>query len=147
MAELAAPVVIAVIFEILGEFILTFVFEIVLEAGHWLFRGAFRRGWRSFVQLLFVGASFGGGLWWGTYVAGTGQSSVPLAFISLTGAASIAAVAALMTRPVDESEAPHPQRDERSLVDQMFSFDRSRWLGFALLNAAGAVGVGVGFFA
>lgn len=139
--------------ELLFEFVLGPIVEILLHGIGWLLKkSALATGraasWvvktRVAVDaiLVFVSAGLGGG--WGRYVAGTGQDYPPLALASLGVTAILAAGFAARSEPKAESD---PSVDAVPSKRSYWSFDRARWTRLALLNLSGAAGVAIGYFA
>ncbi|GAC1369536.1 MAG: hypothetical protein NVSMB32_14330 [Actinomycetota bacterium] len=122
-----------VLFQVLGEFL--------VEAG---FHGAARvltsRVGRFLVA---AGAGFGAGFWWGARLSTRGRVHEPRALWVSLALAALAGLAALWRwrrgGPVDK------QSVGQSVVSPPWRWPAYRLVGLAILNAAVAVGVAIGF--
>ena len=138
-------IVLELLFEIVGQV----VFEFLLEG---VFRGVARLLSNRIVRVvlgggLAVAVGYGGGYWWGSRLTELGRTDPPKSLwvsVSLVVFFLALALVRMARREVREENAS-PQREwiaERLLP---WRWSLGRLLGFALLNAAVAAGIAVGF--
>lgn len=140
--------------EVLLEAILWLVGEVVLETGS---RGLARllasRIGRGVIALAAIALAYGGGWWWAHRFAGAGQTAWPTALRVTVGLALVFALLALLRRlrtqaaPKSSPPAPASSGDglRAGLALAPWRWPAGRLAGFALLNAAAAMGILVGF--
>ena len=139
-----------IIFELLFEFVFQVVVELLFEAG---FRGVAKALSNRVVRVvlglaLAIGAGYGGGYWWGSRLSELGRTEPPNSlWVSIGLAVAFAALAlvraARTTEVAYQQPAATPQRT--SPLQPPWRWSPMRLLGFALLNAAVATGIDVGF--
>ena len=144
-AALAMEILFELVFEILGQII----FEFLLEG---TFRGLARvlsnRIVRSVLGTgLGVAVGYGGGYWWGSRLTELGRTGPPKSLWVSIGLAvlfiTLAVVQALRRESRREDAESRRERLAAALAPWRWSV--VRLLGFALLNAAAAVGIAAGF--
>jgi hypothetical protein len=136
-----------IIFELLFEFIGQLIIEVLFEAG---LRGIARllsnRTARIALAIaLALTAGYGGGYWWGYRLSELGRTDPPKSlWLSIGLAAAFFALAlARSLRGSSVRQVTPSEAGPRGLWPWHWS--SSRLFGFALLNAAVAVGIAVGF--
>ncbi len=125
------------IVELVFQFLFEVVGEILLEAGYHGTARALRSRLVRFALL--SAAGLGAGLWWGIRLSEAGRVQVPRALWVSLVLAGVFALAALWRwrrgrRPADDAVLSPPWR-----------WPAYRLVGFAVLNAAVAAGIGLGF--
>lgn len=138
-------IVLELLFEIVGQV----VFEFLLEG---VFRGVARLLSNRIVRVvlgsgLAVAVGYGGGYWWGSRLTELGRTDPPKSlWVSVSLVVFFLALALIrMARREVRQENASLQREwiaERLLP---WRWSLGRLLGFALLNAAVAAGIAVGF--
>lgn len=138
--------------EIIFELLFQLVFEVILET-------LFHLGWeatsttmRNPVGRITAGAVVGLGLGvaWGVHVAGTGRTVTPTSLyvcVALAVGSAAVAVARQLQEPAPGDEASGTTaspRDDR-IWQWPWHWPSDRFVGFALLNMALALGIAIGF--
>lgn len=144
-AALAIEILFELVFEILGQII----FEFLLEG---TFRGLARVLSNRIVRAVLgtglgVAVGYGVGYWWGSRLTELGRTDPPKSLWVSIGLAvlfiTLAVVQALRRESRQEDAESRRERLAAALAPWRWSV--VRLLGFALLNAAAAVGIAVGF--
>lgn len=125
------------IFEVLFQFIFEVLGEFLFEAG---FHGA-ARVLRSRVGRYVVAsmAGLGAGIWWGARLSEKGRVQEPRTLWISLGLTAFAGLAAIWRW------RRGPPFGKQSIVSAPWRWPAYRLVGFAILNAAVAVGVAIGF--
>jgi hypothetical protein len=126
--------------EIIFELVFQLLFEVI---GELLFEAGFKGGARVLRSAagrfaIASAAGFGAGFWWGARLSETGRVEEPRTLWVSLGFAVVAGLAALW-------RWRRPPADEAPVLSPPWRWPATRWVGFAVLNAAIAAGVAVGF--
>ncbi|HSH62052.1 MAG TPA: hypothetical protein VK988_20865 [Acidimicrobiales bacterium] len=138
-----------ILFELAFEFLGQIILEFLLEG---TFRGLARllsnRVLRAVLGIgLAVGVGFGGGYWWGSRLTELGRTDPPKSLWVSIGLFVLFIILALVQTLRGESrsaESP-PKRYRMAEALTPWRWSTARLLGFAVLNAALAAGIGAGF--
>lgn len=146
-------IIFELLFELLFQFVVQFLGEVLLDAGFEGIAAALKNRVSRMVigTVVAVGGGFAGGWWWGNRYAGRfGTSDIPTSLVVSVGFAIAFAVLTGVSA-IREYRSPDPAPGPPTLP--LRSPDRwlpwrwppGRLAGFAMLNAAVAAGIVVGF--
>ena len=141
LARFVACVSVEIIFEFIAEIVVQLVVEVVFDLGI--------RGLTAFMQtdvgrwvatlVVAIGLGLGAGVVWGRHVAGLGQTTTPRSvWVSLVIAGVAVIGAAIAWRDEDWDV-------KMATVPELVRMTPLRFGMFGVLNAAGAIGIMVGF--
>lgn len=138
-----------IIFELLFEVVGQFLIEVVGDFG---FRGVARTLSNRIVKavlgaVLAVGVGFGSGYWWGNRLTEAGRTDPPSSlWVSIALVAVFSAIALYRIVQARDERRGSPWRAQEGGASVLpWRWSATRLLGFALMNAAVATGIAVGF--